>query len=56
MQHLLRICRVIKTPQTHALLVGVGGSGKHALAKLATFMFGQDHHSIEFRHQYTTDD
>ena len=50
--HVARLTRVLCQPGGNALLVGVGGSGRKSLARLASFMSGSSIKTIEVTSQY----
>ena len=51
-EHTSRINRVVRQKGGHALLVGLGGSGRQSLAKLAAFIAGFDLFRIEVNKTY----
>ena len=52
LEHISRICRVLKQRGGNVMLVGVGGSGKQSLTKMAAYVCGYDIASIELTNTY----
>ncbi|KAK8861127.1 hypothetical protein M9Y10_012822 [Tritrichomonas musculus] len=51
-EHVLRIARGITMPQGHMLLVGLGGSGKQSLVRLAAYLAGYNVFQITLANNY----
>ncbi|GIL64289.1 hypothetical protein Vafri_18269 [Volvox africanus] len=51
-EHVTRIARVLRQEGGHVLCVGVGGSGRRSLARLAAFISGMDAFQIEISRSY----
>ena len=56
LQHISRICRILRQPRGNALLVGVGGSGKQTLTRLAAFIADCAFSTLEVKKNFNQND
>jgi dynein heavy chain len=56
MKHIARISRIISKPRGNALLIGVGGSGKQSLSRLAAYICGYEVRQLAVSSRYGVED
>eukprot|EP01117_Protostelium_nocturnum_P006264 TRINITY_DN2259_c0_g1_i6.p1 TRINITY_DN2259_c0_g1~~TRINITY_DN2259_c0_g1_i6.p1 ORF type:complete len:4259 (-),score=1954.67 TRINITY_DN2259_c0_g1_i6:110-12886(-) len=56
LDHILRIDRVFRQPQGHALLIGVSGGGKTVLSRFVAWMNGLSIFTIKVNNRYSAQD
>ncbi|GLG98379.1 Putative dynein heavy chain [Gryllus bimaculatus] len=56
MEHVCRINRILECPRGNALLIGVGGSGKQSLSRLAAFISSLEVFQLQLRKGYGLND
>ncbi len=56
LEHVARVARVLRQPQGNALLLGVGGSGRQSMTKLATYIMNYQLSCVEIVKGYSMND
>jgi dynein heavy chain len=56
LEHVARISRILRQPQGNALLLGVGGSGRQSMTKLANYVSGFSLFTVEIVKGYSMND
>ena len=54
--HVTRIYRVLNMKRGHALLVGVGGSGRHSLTRLSAYISNMNFDQLEIKKDFSIKD
>lgn len=55
-EHITRIARIVANPGGNAMLIGVGGSGKQSLSRLAAFIAGMEVRQLQITGSFKVDD
>lgn len=55
-EHVVRVLRVLRQMQGHALLLGPGGSGRQSLARLAAHIAGHEVYELSATHTPSTEE